>query len=193
MKISEANANTAHNNIIQTATTAKSAGLAAAKSAREQKPAAAAPKDTLVVSEEARQSANDMQKKLEEMRSGYRMLLDELRRAQEAGSGMADAIKEKIKCMRIAMRIMSGGVVPIEDKRYLAEKDPQLYFQAISLRVEKEDPEEYERLSDEEDKDKPGATNSAGGGIEPPASAAAAGAATSQAAEAPDAAASQPE
>jgi len=107
--------------------------------------------DTVVISEEARTKADDFQSKLDAMRDEMRALREDLKRAQEAGEGAAEAWKEKIRCLQIAMRIMSGNKVPIEDHRYLAEKDAELYNRAIQLRVEKEDPKEYDRLSEDEE------------------------------------------
>ena len=106
--------------------------------------------DTVVISAEGKEKSDSFQSKLEELRNRYRTLSEELKRAEAVASGMAEQCKEKIRCMRIAMRIISGGKVPIEDQRYLAEKDMELYAHAMSMRVEKEDPEEYDRLSEDE-------------------------------------------
>ena len=92
-----------------------------------------------------------MQSKLEEMRNRYHTLRDELKRAGDISEGMAESYKEKIKCMQIAMRIMAGDKVPIEDHRYLAERDKELYVKALSMRVEKRNPKEHDKLSEEED------------------------------------------
>ena len=108
--------------------------------------------DALDISEEAKQKSKELlQSNLEEMRNRQRQLQEDIKRAGEAGEGMASAMKEKLICLKIAMRIMSGDTVPYQDHRYLAEKDPDLYHQAISMRVEKEDPEEFDRLSEDED------------------------------------------
>jgi len=109
--------------------------------------------DTVVVSDEAKKSAVDWQSKLEEMRDKMRELREGLQRAREAGEGAAEAWKEKIKCMQIAMRIMSGNKVPEEDHRFLQEKDPELYGKAITMRMEKVDPKEHDRLSEDEEED----------------------------------------
>jgi len=107
--------------------------------------------DIVEISNKAKQSSDEMQAKLEEMRNRCRQLREDLKRAGEAGEGMAEAMKEKIKCLIIAMRIMSGDNVPDEDHRFLADRDPELYHQAVSLRIEKEDPEDYDRLSEDEE------------------------------------------
>ena len=41
--------------------------------------------------------------------------------------------------------------MPREDYRFLAENEPALYKQAILMRQYKEDPEEHERLSEDEE------------------------------------------
>jgi len=109
--------------------------------------------DTVVVSEEAKRGPIDWQSKLDEMRNEMRALLENLERAREAGEGAAEAWKEKIRCMQIAMRIMSGNKVPDADHRYLREKDAELYGKAITMRMEKVDPKEHDRLSEDEEED----------------------------------------
>jgi len=115
--------------------------------------------DTAEISAAANQKAekkpedrlNDQKKKLEEMRGRHNWLLEELKKAKEANKAEADGWKTKIKCMQIAMRIMAGDNVPIEDHRYLAKNDMELYSKAISMRVEKQDPKEHDRLSEDEE------------------------------------------
>ena len=106
--------------------------------------------DTVDISEEGKQKANSLQSKFEEMRNRYGMLHEELKRAGDIATGMAEGYKVKIKCMQIAMRIMSGDKVPLADHRYLAERDSELYAKALSMRVEKKDPKEHDRLSEDE-------------------------------------------
>ena len=57
----------------------------------------------------------------------------------------------QIKCSIIASRIIRGDNVSAKDRRFLMENDPHLYLVAILLRVEKEDPEEYKSITDDED------------------------------------------
>ena len=109
--------------------------------------------DTVEISTEAKRKTNNFQEKLEKMRDDMRMLREELKRAREAGEGAAEAWKEKIRCLQIAMRIISGDNVPYEDHRYLREKDVELYGRAITMRVEKEDPKDLDRLSEDEEED----------------------------------------
>ena len=107
--------------------------------------------DIIEISKDARDKAEDFQSKLDEMRSETRALREGLKQAAEAGEGAAAAWREKIICMQIAMRIMSGDKVPEEDHRYLRERDFELNSRAIQLRIEKKDPDEYDRLSKDDD------------------------------------------
>jgi len=107
--------------------------------------------DTVDISPDAREKTDVFHKMLEEMRSEMQALREGLKQAREAGEGAASAWKEKILCLQIAMRIMSGDTVPLEDHRYLRERDAELYSRAIQLRIEKEDPKEYDRLSEDEE------------------------------------------
>ena len=109
--------------------------------------------DTVDISVNAKEKnkETDFQAMLEEMRNRLQAFREELKRARETGEGAAEAWKEKIKCMQIAMRIMSGNKVPEEDHRYLRERDMDLYSRAITMRIEKEDPEEHDRLSEDEE------------------------------------------
>jgi len=109
-------------------------------------------KDMVDISAEAKNKSIDFQKMLDDLRNEMQALREGLKQAREAGEGAAQAWKERIKCLQIAMRIMSGDIVPEEDHRYLREKDMELYSRAIQLRIVKEDPEEYDRLSDDDDK-----------------------------------------
>ena len=93
----------------------------------------------------------EWKEKSEQLRRDMNRLKDEMQRAEEIAEGMGEAMREMIKCMRIAMRIMSGHKVPEADHRYLMEKDTALYSKAIMMRREIPDPEELERLSEDEE------------------------------------------
>lgn len=56
------------------------------------------------------------------------------------------------KCIDIAMHVMRGDRVSVEDLRYLAKNNPSLYFQALLFRQEKDDPEIVKQISDDEAK-----------------------------------------
>ena len=100
---------------------------------------------------ETKDKTAEWKEKLEQMRRDMNWLRDELKRAGEVAEGMGEAMKEMIKCLRIAMRIMSGHNVPEADHRYLMDKDTALYSKAIMMRKEIIDPEDLERLSEDEE------------------------------------------
>ena len=140
----------------QTATDIVSASLAAKKNAEIKAPNDEVESifdtlDTVDVSEKAKKHAKDFQSRLEEMRNEMRTLREELKRAREAGEGAAEMWKIEIKCLQIAMRIMSGNKVPDADQRFLMDNKPELYAKAITMRMEKADPKEYDRLSEDEE------------------------------------------
>ena len=70
--------------------------------------------------------------------------------AKKQAKSEADALKTRLKCQKIARRIMKGDIVPQADYRYLLKNDPGLYTQAVSLRVESKDPKKHDRLSKDE-------------------------------------------
>jgi len=99
----------------------------------------------------AKDKTEEWKEKLEQLRRDMNWFRDELKRAGEVAEGMGEAMREMIKCLRIAMRIMSGHNVPEADHRFLMDKDTALYSKAIMMRREIIDPEELERLSEDEE------------------------------------------
>jgi len=59
--------------------------------------------------------------------------------------------RRKMTAMKIAMRISKGDNVPMQDHRFLAEFDSNLYKAALkaSLTADNDDPETHESLADE--------------------------------------------
>ena len=57
----------------------------------------------------------------------------------------------KLKCFVISSRIMAGDKVPQKDINFLIENEPGMYFNAILLRKQKENPEKYKSLIEDED------------------------------------------
>ena len=70
---------------------------------------------------------------------------EEAERARETAEAMAKWLDARLKCLKIASRIMSGDRVPPEDSRFLLENDPKLYQMAVTGRLPKEDPKEHKR------------------------------------------------
>jgi hypothetical protein len=86
-------------------------------------------------------------------------VVNQLEDVREQGKAAAESWKVRIKCLKIAMRIIVGDEVPVEDHRYLAKNDPELYFEALSRRMPKEHPRKHERLSEDEKPDNPNTDN----------------------------------
>ena len=61
-----------------------------------------------------------------------------------------DSSNDLLKCIQIAMRIMSGHRVPVKDERFLAETEPEMYLRAVILRRENEDSKDYKSVLEED-------------------------------------------
>ena len=64
---------------------------------------------------------------------------------------IAAEARRRMTAMKIAKRISNGDNVPMQDHRFLAEFDPNLYKAALkaSLVADNNDPEDHESLADE--------------------------------------------
>lgn len=112
-------------------------------------------------SDYGKQRAKEAKNEREEIASRYQKLIEQLESAREQGEAMGESMKVRMKCLLIAMRIMSGDKVPPEDYRYLAKNDLELYAKALMMRTEKEKPQKHKRVSeDEESSEKGGASDS---------------------------------
>ena len=70
----------------------------------------------------------------------------------EEADAMTEAMKAKMKCLEIAMRIMQGKRVPPQDEQYLMENDPEGYKLAMAARsMVKVEDEECESVLEDED------------------------------------------
>ncbi|HBC98070.1 MAG TPA: hypothetical protein DC034_14930 [Clostridium sp.] len=66
------------------------------------------------------------------------------------------AEREKLKimltCLEISRRITAGDKVPAADHKYLLKHDSALYARSITMRFPKNNPHEYKRISEDEEK-----------------------------------------
>lgn len=108
-------------------------------------------KDFVEISSDARQWAREPKDEMAEMASKYQELKEQLEKAREQGDAMAESMQTRTKCLLIAMRIMSGDKVPIEDQRYLADKDPELFAKSNMMKLQNPDPKEHDRISEDEE------------------------------------------
>lgn len=81
------------------------------------------------------------------------MLEEMLKNSREQSEKSEESFVDLGKCMTIAARIMNGDSVPQRDHKFLAEKYPELYEQAILMRRVNHDPKEYDPLTEDEDKE----------------------------------------
>ena len=79
------------------------------------------------------------------------MLEKQLEASKKEAEAMEDMYKAFAKCLKIASRISRGDIVPAKDMKYLAEHEPDLYKQAIMLRMPNPKPKKHKSLVDDED------------------------------------------
>ncbi len=89
--------------------------------------------------------------KLKEQDNFLSFLQDQLDSIQEQKEAGEDGWEEFGKCLKIAMSIASGDNVPQQDIQYLKEHNPELFGQAMALRMPKKDPEDCESVLEDED------------------------------------------
>lgn len=63
----------------------------------------------------------------------------------------ADSARVMSKCMLIASRLTSGDKVPLKDERFLQKHDMKLYLQAMKMRIPKQEPKEWDSITDDEE------------------------------------------
>lgn len=95
--------------------------------------------------------SNAGKQKLEEQDNFLSFLQDQLDSIQQQKEAGEDGWEEFGKCLKIAMSIASGDNVPQQDIQYLKEHNPELFGQAMALRMPKKDPEDCESVLDDED------------------------------------------
>lgn len=97
--------------------------------------------------EKAKQIKEDFEKKLKEIKAIERQLEECSKKSQQE----KDAMEIHIKCLKIALRIMTGNIVPLKDHKFLAKNDPVLYGKSILMRIPKEKPIKYKAVTKNKD------------------------------------------
>ncbi len=64
------------------------------------------------------------------------------------------SINDLSKAMKIASRIMNGDKVPMKDRKFLAEKYPDLFKNALMFRRQNPEPKKYKSCLDNDDDEK---------------------------------------
>ncbi len=91
------------------------------------------------------------------------MLEEMLKNSKDQSEQSAESFDDLGKCMTIAARIMNGHTVPQKDHKFLAEKYPELYEQAILMRRINHDPKKYKSLVEDEEEENSTVTDEAAG------------------------------
>ena len=139
-----------------TAGQADAASRAAAQPARKD---ASADKLTLsrqalaFLEEQRREAWEKKQEQLQRKLDESNQLIQDMENAQEQAEAMSESMEVMIKCLKIAASIMNGDNVPAEDMQYLMEHDPDTFSMAVSLRRQKDDPEDCDSILDDEDRE----------------------------------------
>ena len=81
--------------------------------------------------------------------AGYYQQMAEVER-QRSKEG-TDSARVMSKCMLIASRLTSGDKVPLKDERFLQKHDMKLYLQAMKMRIPKQEPKEWDSITDDEE------------------------------------------
>lgn len=109
------------------------------------------------LTEEQKKAAGDFLKKQQAVREKREreqeksMLEKELENSDKEAEAVGDSIETFTKCMKIAARIAKGDIVPPKDIKYLADHEPDLYKQAIIMRVPNDKPKKHKSLVEDED------------------------------------------
>lgn len=107
--------------------------------------------------EEQKKAAEAFKKKQQEIQEKREreaeksMLEKELENSDKQADAIGDSIETFSKCMKIASRIAKGDIVPPKDLKYLAEHEPDLYKQAIIMRVPNDKPKKHKSIVEDED------------------------------------------
>ena len=107
--------------------------------------------------EQQKKAAEELQRKQQqkqeqkEREQELDMLEKQLEASKKEAEAMEDMYKAFAKCLKIASRISRGDIVPAKDMKYLAEHEPDLYKQAILLRMPNPKPKKHKSLLDDED------------------------------------------
>lgn len=101
----------------------------------------------------------------EDRSSQLSMLEEMLKNSRDQSEQSAESFDDLGKCMTIAARIMNGDTVPQKDHKFLAEKYPELYEQAILMRRINHDPKKYKSLIEDEEEENSTVTDEVAGSV----------------------------
>ncbi len=99
--------------------------------------------------EQRRKQAEEQAAKQKEQEQ--KMLEEELKSSKEQAEAMEDMFEAFAKCIKIAARITKGDIVPMKDIKFLAEHEPDMYKQAILMRMPNDHPRKHKSLIKDDD------------------------------------------
>ncbi len=79
------------------------------------------------------------------------MLDDQFVESKKSSENKDYGFESFSKCLTIASRISKGDIVPAKDIQYLAEHEPDMYRQALLMRVPNPKPKKYKSIIDEDE------------------------------------------
>lgn len=89
----------------------------------------------------------------ERERAEKQMYQEMLENADEAAKAQEKGFGDLAKALEIARRILDGDIVPLQDEQFLMEFNSEIYMKVKSMAKLKEDPREYDALTEEEDEE----------------------------------------
>lgn len=95
----------------------------------------------------------EQQFKEQEKQNELQMLTKELENADKQADAIGDEFKVYARCLTIASRISRGDTVPMKDMKYLAEHEPDLFKQAILLRVPNDHPKKHKSVLEDDEEE----------------------------------------
>ena len=109
--------------------------------------------------EEQKKAAEDLKRRQEqkqkekEQEQELDMLQKQLEASKKESEAMEDQFEAFAKCLKIASRVSRGDIVPPKDLKYLAEHEPDLYKQAILMRMPNPKPKKHKSVVGDEEEE----------------------------------------
>ncbi len=103
---------------------------------------------------ETERRKQEQETKMREKQNEIEMLTQELENSNKEAEAMGESFKIYSRCLKIASRIARGDSVPMKDMKYLAEHEPDMFKQAILLRVPNDHPKKHKSVLDDDEEQK---------------------------------------
>lgn len=110
-----------------------------------------------LIKQQEKQGFEDITDELMKEKEVKEIYVDSMKQQMDLTGEQMKAEREKLKimltCLEISRRITAGDKVPPADHRYLLKHDSGLYARSISMRFPKNNPHEYKRISQDEERE----------------------------------------